>query len=170
MIKAHKLTKNYPSMRIVASTIGSPPYETSKYLVDIIQPTLNKSNISVMNSSSFVTEAKQWTPDPNEIQVSCDAVNLYSSVPIKKSTGVIIEETGATIKTRIKQHQKAVFENKKNDSALLQNMQTFAMVLIQWHKSSILASENKFFRRSVSESLEIQRQGTEQRRWLIRKN
>ena len=26
-------------------------------------------------------------------------------------------ETGATIKSRLKQHQKAVFENKKNDSA-----------------------------------------------------
>lgn len=90
MVKAHKPTKNYP-MRIVVSTIGSPPYETSKYLVNIIQPTLNKSNIRVINSSSFVTEAKQWTPDPNEIQVSYDAVNLYPSVPIKKATDVIMD-------------------------------------------------------------------------------
>ena len=90
MVKAHKPAKNYP-MRIVVSTIGSPPYQTSKYLVNIIQPTLNKSDIRVVNSSSFVTEAKLWTPDPNEIQVSYDAVNLYPSVPIKKATDVIME-------------------------------------------------------------------------------
>ena len=33
MLKAHKPTKNYP-MRIVVSTIGTPSYGTSKYLVD----------------------------------------------------------------------------------------------------------------------------------------
>ena len=36
--KAQKPEKNYP-MRVVVSTIGSPPYGTSKYLVKIIQPT-----------------------------------------------------------------------------------------------------------------------------------
>lgn len=89
-IKAHKPHKNYP-MRIVVSTIGSPPYETSKYLVDIIQPTLNKNEIRVMNSKSFVEEARQWEPDENEVQVSFDAVNLYPSIPIKKATNTIID-------------------------------------------------------------------------------
>jgi len=90
MIKAHKPQKNYP-MRIVVSTIGSPPYETSKYLVDLIQPTLNKNQIRVINSKTFVQQAKEWIPDPNEIQVSFDAVNLYPSVPIKKATNVIVD-------------------------------------------------------------------------------
>ena len=42
-IKAHKTEKNYP-MRTVVSTIETPAYGISKYLVQIIQPTLNKSN------------------------------------------------------------------------------------------------------------------------------
>ena len=66
-------------------------------------------------------------------------------------------ETRATIKTRIKQHKKAVFENKKSDSALHADM---FQGDIQWDSVSILASENQFFRRSVREFLEIQRQRT----------
>ena len=38
-LKAHKPEKNYP-MRAVVSTIASPAYGTSKYLVKIIQSTL----------------------------------------------------------------------------------------------------------------------------------
>ena len=104
MIKAHKPAKNYP-MRIVVSTIGSPPYQTSKYLVSIIQPTLNKNDVRVVNSSSFVNVADSWNPDPNEVQVSFDAVNLYPSVPIKKAIDAIMEiitDDADDFKTRTK--------------------------------------------------------------------
>ena len=40
-IKAHNPEKNFP-LRVIVSTIGTPRYGISKYLVDIIQPTLNK--------------------------------------------------------------------------------------------------------------------------------
>ena len=88
-VKAHKATKNFP-MRPVVSTVGTPFYGTSKHLVDIIQPTLNKSNIRVKNSSSFVEESKTWQIDPEEVQVSYDVVNLYPSVPISKAIDSII--------------------------------------------------------------------------------
>ena len=82
--KAHKPTKNYP-FRVLVSTIGTAPYKVSEYLVKIIQPTLSKSSVMVKNSKSFVDEAKTWTIDPDEIQVSYDAVALYPSVPVKKN-------------------------------------------------------------------------------------
>ena len=41
-IKVHKLNKNFP-MQVIVSIIGTPPYGISKYLVDIIKPTLNKN-------------------------------------------------------------------------------------------------------------------------------
>ena len=41
-IKAHKRDKNF-AMRVTVSIIGRPPYGISKYLVDIIQPTLTKN-------------------------------------------------------------------------------------------------------------------------------
>ena len=54
-------------MTAVVLTIGSPPYGTSKYLVKIIKPTLNKNKHSVLNSYSFVEEAKEWNISSNEI-------------------------------------------------------------------------------------------------------
>ena len=58
-IKSHKPEKNYP-IRIIVSTIGAPAYGISKYLVEIILPTLNKNNNKIQNSASFVHKAKDW--------------------------------------------------------------------------------------------------------------
>ena len=52
-VKARKPEKNYP-MRTVVSTIRTPPYGISKYLVKIIQPTLNNSQQKIKNSVEFV--------------------------------------------------------------------------------------------------------------------
>ena len=90
IIKAHKSEKNYP-MRNIVSTIGTTAYGISKYLVEIIQPTLNKNNNKIQNSTSFVYEAKDWKIEPTEIQVSYDVVNLYPSVPPDRSIQVIVE-------------------------------------------------------------------------------
>ena len=88
--KAHKPTKQYP-FRILVSTIGTAPYGLSEYLVKIIQPTLSKSEISVKNSRTFVEEAKSWSINPNEVQVSYDVVALYPSVPIKKAIANLMD-------------------------------------------------------------------------------
>ena len=58
-VKAHKPEKNYP-MRIVVSTIGTPSYGISQYLVTIIQQTLNKNETRIINSQSFVRKASNW--------------------------------------------------------------------------------------------------------------
>ena len=58
-IKAHKPGKIY-SMRTIVSTIQTPAHGISKYLVQIIQPTLNKNNNKIQNSTSFTHEAKDW--------------------------------------------------------------------------------------------------------------
>ena len=90
VIKAHKSEKNYP-MRTIVSNIGTAPYGTSKYLVDIMQPTLNKNKHRVINSSSFVNEAATWETTQEEIQVSYDVINLYPSIPIDKAITVLID-------------------------------------------------------------------------------
>ncbi len=86
LVKAHKPEKNYP-MRLVVSTIGSPPYGLSSYLVRIIQHTLDKNPTRLKNSAAFINEAKTWSISPTEVQVSYDVVNLYPTVPLKKSNG-----------------------------------------------------------------------------------
>ena len=70
-------------MRVIVSTIGTPPYGISKYLVDIIQPTLNKNQHKVKNSKSFVSQAQTWKIEPDEIQVymmSQTFIHQYPSI------------------------------------------------------------------------------------------
>ena len=92
-------------MRVIVSTIGTPPYGISKYLVDIIQLTLNKNHQKVKSSRSFVSQAQAWKIEPDEIQVSYDVTNLYPSVPIDKAIDVIIQQLSEdyeNLKTRTK--------------------------------------------------------------------
>ena len=90
VIKAHKPEKDYP-MRTRVSTTGTAPYGTSKYLVGIIQPTLNKNKHHIINSSSFVNEATPWETTQEEIQVSYDVTNLCPSIPIDKVINVLMD-------------------------------------------------------------------------------
>ena len=78
-------------MRTIVSTIRTAPYGTSKHLVEIIQPTLNKNKYRVMKSSSFVNEAATWEITQEEIQVLHDIINLYPSIPVDKAIIVLID-------------------------------------------------------------------------------
>ena len=88
-LKCINWRKNF-SKRTVVSTIGTVPYGASKYLVHIIQPILNKNEHRIINSTSFLNEAKTWHTNQHEIQVSYDVVNVYPSVPIDKAIAVLI--------------------------------------------------------------------------------
>ena len=87
----HKLEKNFP-MRVIVSTISTPPYGISKYLVDIIQLTLSKNQHKLKNSRSFVLQVQTWKIEPDEIHVSYDVMNLYPSIPIDKAIDVILQQ------------------------------------------------------------------------------
>ena len=89
-IKEHKPTKQYP-MRPVVSTLGTAFYGSCKFLVDLLQPTLNKNLTRVKNSSTFAEEAKSLDISADEVQVSYDVVNLYPSVPIDRSIDVVMD-------------------------------------------------------------------------------
>ena len=92
-------------MRIIVSTIGTPPYGISKYLIDIIQTTLNKNQHKVKSSRSFVLQAQTWKIERDEMQVSYDVTNLYPSIPIDKAIDVILQQLSEDyedLKTRTK--------------------------------------------------------------------
>ena len=92
-------------MRVIVSTIGAPPYGISKYLVDIIQPTLNKNRHKVKNSKSFASQAQTWKIEPDQMQVSYDVTNLYPSITIDEAIDVILQQLSEDyddLKTRAK--------------------------------------------------------------------
>ena len=92
-------------MRVIVSTISTPPYGISKYLVDVIQPTLNKDHHKVKSSRSFVSQARPWKIEPDKIQVSYDVTNLYQSIHIDKAIDVVLQQLSQNyegLKTRTK--------------------------------------------------------------------
>ena len=68
-------------MRTIVSTIGTSPYRTSQYFVDIIQCTLHKNKHA---------EAATWETTEEEIQASCDVTNLYPSISIDNAITVLL--------------------------------------------------------------------------------
>ena len=102
-IKAHKPEKDYP-MRVVVSTIGTPTYGLSKYLVNLSQPLLDKNPTRLKNSTEFVLEASKYDIAPNEIQVSYDVINLYPKVPLKEAINVFLDllSSDTELKSRTK--------------------------------------------------------------------
>ena len=75
-------------MKTIVSTTEAVPYDTSKYLVEIIQPTLNKKKHHGINWYTFEREAKTWEIYQDEVQVSYDIVNLYPPVLVEKTINV----------------------------------------------------------------------------------
>ena len=76
-------------MRTIVSSIETAPYGSSKHLMEIIQLTLHKNKHRVINSYTFVQEAKTWKIHQDKKQVSYDVVNLYPSVPFDKAVNVL---------------------------------------------------------------------------------
>ena len=68
-----------------------------------------------------------------------------------------VGESGGTIKTRLKQHQKACFLEKSSHSALAEHNAT-CDGQIQWEETKVLSREDQYFKRCIRESLEIRKQ------------
>ena len=92
-------------MRLIVSTVGTPPYGISKHLVDIIQLTLIKNQHKLRNSRSFDSQAQIRRNGPSQIQLSFDPTILYLSIPIHKTIDAITQdwsENYDNLKTRTK--------------------------------------------------------------------
>ena len=66
-------------------------YGIFKYLIEIIQPTLNKNKHCAINSYTFIKKATTWDIYQDEVKASHDVVNLHPSVPVHKAINVLID-------------------------------------------------------------------------------
>ena len=77
-------------LRFTVSFINSPTYNLSKYLSRILF-SLSVNRYSVCNSKKFVDYVKNFTISENEILVSFDVVSLFTSVPVDKVLGLVLD-------------------------------------------------------------------------------
>ncbi|CAN7978451.1 unnamed protein product, partial [Ixodes persulcatus] len=82
--KLYGLTKVHKPecpLRPIVSFIGSPTYDLSKYLVELLTPLTGNNNFGVKNSQEFVRLIRAQTLLPHESMISCDVVSLFTNVP-----------------------------------------------------------------------------------------
>ena len=70
--------------------INSPTYNLSKFLSRILSSLL-VNRYGVRNSKEFVDYVKNFTISENEILVSFDVVSLFTSVPVDKAFGLVLD-------------------------------------------------------------------------------
>ena len=68
--------ENIP-LRPIVPLPGSPTYDLSKYLANILQPLVKSSPHTIHNVNSFLTKIKDLKPEPDEILISFDVVSLF---------------------------------------------------------------------------------------------
>ena len=74
-----------------------------------------------------------------------------------KCLGNYIGHTGKKVLTRGKQHEKAVFNGNYKDSALSEHTKD-CQAGIDWDNMTTISTEPHYYRRSIREALEIQRE------------
>ena len=84
-----KIHKDGIPMRPIVSYTGTPLYEISKYIANILRPYGKLKEQHIHSSKSFSTFICQQKIEPDEIMVSFDVTSLYTTIPIDQALLVI---------------------------------------------------------------------------------
>ncbi|XP_064472450.1 uncharacterized protein LOC135386811 [Ornithodoros turicata] len=76
-----KIHKPGCPLRPIVSFIGSPTYNLSKYLVELVPSFTGNNNLTVRNLKEFVELVRTQAPSNNDVMVSFDVVSLFTDVP-----------------------------------------------------------------------------------------
>ena len=91
MSKIHKVEPVYHPARMIVSQINDPTYLMSKILTDILNP-LDETADSFIKSSVHLKEhLKILSIDPDCFLSTCDATNLFPSIPVKQTLGITFD-------------------------------------------------------------------------------
>ena len=78
-----KIHKPGIPLRPIVSFVGSPTYNLSKFLANILSPLIGNTEQHVQNSLRFLEDLKNYSIDDDESMVSFDVISLFTNVPIK---------------------------------------------------------------------------------------
>lgn len=84
--KIHK--QNVP-LRLMVSFTGSPTYELSKFLSDILATLIGISPYHIRNTQDWVTAARTIQMEKDEELVSFDVISLFTSMPTDIAVQVV---------------------------------------------------------------------------------
>ena len=87
--KIHKLFKDgVPSFRPTLSTIGTPIYKLSKFIVPLLTP-LTLNEYTIKDSFSFAEELSNY--DSNLVMDSLDVESLFTNIPLQETIDFCVD-------------------------------------------------------------------------------
>ena len=86
-----KIHKDEIPVCLIVSYTGTPLYEVSKHIAEILKPYGKQKEQHTNNSKSFSTFIRQQTIEPDKIMVSFDVTSLCTTIPIDQAL-LIIED------------------------------------------------------------------------------
>lgn len=76
-------------LRPICSSINSPSYGLSKYIIDILKNLTNNSTYNVKDAIQFKNKMDNTLIDNDEILVSFDVISLFPSIPVNLAVHII---------------------------------------------------------------------------------
>jgi len=76
-----KIHKNGSPLRVVISSVGSPLYNTARYLHVILSTSIKKPASNIKDSWFFANKINQTKIDPSDVLMSLDVTSLFTNIP-----------------------------------------------------------------------------------------
>jgi len=76
-----KIHKNGSPLRVVISSVGSPLYNTARYLHEILNTSIKKPASNIKDSWSFANKINKIKIDQSEVLMSLDVTSLFTNIP-----------------------------------------------------------------------------------------
>ena len=87
--KVHKTVVNRKTkLRPILSTINTPTYKLSKFLVPLLSP-ITKNEFTINNTFSFAKEVKDF--DPSLYMSSLDIDSLFTNIPLEETIDICVK-------------------------------------------------------------------------------
>ena len=71
--------------------INSPLYNLSKFIAVLLAPLVDANDFTVKDSYEFVEQLKNLTISDDECKVWCDAISLFTKIPVDVAKTVLLE-------------------------------------------------------------------------------
>ena len=88
LCKVHKIEPIYHPARMIVSQMNDPTYLMSKILTEILNPLDELVDSFIKSSVHLKDHLMMLTIDPDCFLGSCDATNLFPSIPVKQTLGI----------------------------------------------------------------------------------
>lgn len=96
-----KIHKPSLSWRLIVDSTNGPTYKLARFLSDILQRVIGKTNYHVKDSWSLKDKIKDWRCPQDHTMISLDVISLFTNIPIDMVVKTVEKKDGHLYKNRL---------------------------------------------------------------------